>query len=115
MSILWKSTQRARTQHQCSACNRTINPGETYQRQRVLPPTADDPFTYKGCAHCTAFVDLYLTDFCPDPYDGWYREDVEEWEPQTDAAREHKRRWLIKWKHGRDLYPVPTAEAEVTS
>lgn len=106
--ILWDTEPVARQFHECSACSRTIEPGEKYRRARII---ADDPFTYKECAHCRAFVALYLNDFCPDPYDGWYPEDVEEWEPQTDAAREHRRRFLIRWQHGRDLYPIPTAVA----
>lgn len=107
-SVIWESEPVARQHHACSSCERAINPGEKYLRQWLVGD--DGPFTYKACEHCRAFVSLYLNDFCPDPYEGWLPEDVEEWEPNTDAAREHRRRFLIGWRHGRDLYPVPTAE-----
>lgn len=108
MEVIWDETPTARTYHECGGCGRTINPGETYLRQRIVG--YDGPYTYKACAHCRAFVRLYLNDFCPDSDEGWYQEDVEEWVPNTDQAREHRRQFLIGWRHGRDLYPVPTVE-----
>jgi len=116
VSILWESTPVARKHHACTSCGRTINPGEQYRRVRAVSYDADNPFTCKECAHCRAFVKMYLNDFCPDPSEGWYHEDVEEWEPASESACEHRRRFLIGWRHGRDLYPVPTLEdAQVTT
>jgi hypothetical protein len=107
--ILWDATYTARKHHECSSCGRAINPGENYRRAWVVG--FDESFTYKECAHCQAFVAFYLKEFCPDyDGDGWYPSDVEGWEPETDAAREHRRRFLIGWRHGRDLYPVPGQE-----
>jgi hypothetical protein len=107
--ILWDTEPVARQHHECTSCGRTINPGEKYLRVRIV--SEDHPFTCKECAHCRAFVGLYLHDFCPDTYEGWHPEDVEQWEPETDEAKEHRRRFLIGWQHGRDLYPVPTLGA----
>lgn len=108
VQVLWETKPTARQHHTCTSCGRPINPGETYWRTRLIGD--DGPYTCKSCEHCTAFVALYLYDFCPDPHEGWYAEDVEEWEPDTDVACEHKRRFLIQWRHGRDLYPIPGAE-----
>lgn len=105
MDVLWDETPTARTHHECSGCGRTINPGETYRRMRIVGD--DGPYTHKQCAHCRAFITLYINEFCPDPSDGWYPEDIQEWEPDTDVAKEHRRRFFIGWRHGRDLYPVP--------
>ena len=110
MTVIWDEAPKARIHHTCSSCGRTINPDEIYRRTRIVGE--DGPFTDKRCEHCSAFVKLYIEQFCPDPYEGWLPEDIEEWHPNTDIAREHKRQWLIGWKHGRDFYPVPTAEAK---
>ncbi|OAN26772.1 hypothetical protein A4X20_30435 [Mycolicibacterium iranicum] len=67
----------------------------------------DGPYTDKQCAHCRAFVALYIDQFCPDSEDGWYPEDIQEWEPTDAVAREYKRQFLVGWRHGRDLYAVP--------
>jgi predicted RNA-binding Zn-ribbon protein involved in translation (DUF1610 family) len=110
MTVLWESEPVARVHHICTSCGRTINPGEKYRRVRVIGDDTGDPFTHKGCEHCRAFVDLYIDEFSPDPHEGWTDDDVHEWEPDTPEAAEHKRRWSIGWRHGRDLYPVPGTE-----
>lgn len=105
MNILWDETPTARTSHRCDACGRAINPGETYRRMRIVGD--DGPYTHKQCAHCRAFINLYIDEFCLDRWEGWYREEIDEWEPVTDVARELKRQFFIGWRHDRDLYPVP--------
>jgi len=109
--ILWESKPVARIHHECTSCSRWINPGEQYERTRVIDNDSGDPFTHKMCEHCQAFVHLYIDDFCYDPHEGWNNDDIDEWEPATPQAIEHKRRWSIGWRHGRDLYPVPGTEA----
>lgn len=109
--ILWESEHRARKHHVCTCCDRTINPGETYLRTRLVHPDADAPYTHKTCAHCRAFIKLYVDDFCPDPHEGWTEDDIDQWKPDAPEAVEHKRRWWVGWRHGRDLYPVPGAGA----
>lgn len=106
--VLWTSRPVARVHHVCESCGRTINPGEPYRRDRGL--CEGEPYTWKECQHCIAFVSLYFGEFGYEG-EGWTADAVEEWEPSTDLAREHKRRWSIGWRHGRDLYPVPTVEA----
>lgn len=48
--VLHDRNQKARKEHKCSECYRTIQRGETYNVQRcVFDGQAD---TYKTCAHC---------------------------------------------------------------
>lgn len=104
-TILWESTPKARKLHLCSCCGRFINRGEEYDRARILGD--DGPYTWKQCAHCCAFMWLYVGDIAYDLHEGYTTEDIQEWEPATPEAREHKRRWAVGWRHGGDLYPVP--------
>lgn len=94
----------ARTYHTCGGCRRTISPGETYRRSTYVGD--DGIYRFKECVHCEAFMSMYGSQI---DYDGdgisWW--DIDEWEPETPAAVEHKRRWSIGWRHGRDLYPIP--------
>lgn len=106
VEVLWEETPTARQHHECSTCGRTINPGEQYRRTRCIFD-GEAPYTVKECAHCRAFLRLYLDQICPDPYDGWTEDDLTEWQPATPEAVEHKRRWSIGWRRGRDLYPIP--------
>ena len=41
---------KAKKQHRCSCCRRTINPGESYTKEAG---TGDGFWTTKGCSHCT--------------------------------------------------------------
>lgn len=107
VQVLWEETPVARRHHECSVCGRTINPGEQYRRSRCIHPDVDAPYTFKECPHCQTFLTLYLPEFEPDHDWGYTAEDIEEWEPSTPEATEHKRRWSIGWRHGRDLYPIP--------
>lgn len=111
VEVLWDTSPVARVHHECTSCGRAINPGETYRRTRCLSVDVDAPYTVKECAHCRAFFALYLDEFCLDSWDGWTADDIEEWAPATPEAVEHKRRWSIGWRHGRDLYPVPGEES----
>lgn len=54
-TVLDNVTPVARKQHRCSVCYRTIEPGETYRRQRVI--TDDGPDVWKSCAHCDRVFD----------------------------------------------------------
>lgn len=111
--VLWETTPVARKHHECTFCGRAINPGETYRRTRSISIDSDAPYTLKTCAHCDAFIKLYVGEFSDPDFvmEGYTEEDVEAWEPSTPEAVEHKRRWSIGWRHGRDLYPIPEAVA----
>lgn len=98
----------ARTHHTCDDCGRAINPGEKYLRSFVIDDCGR--FTWKRCAHCRAFLHLYCDQINPAWWDeGIGDDDIHAWEPNTSVAVEHKRRRLIGWRHGRDLYPIPTS------
>lgn len=95
----------ARKHHSCDDCGRTVNPGEKYMRQFVIGDYG--PYRWKRCAHCRAFLSLYSDEIDPYGDEGIDDEIIRDWEPATPEAVEHKRRRLIGWRHGRDLYPVP--------
>lgn len=50
--------RRARTEHRCTECNRTIEPGETYRFWTVVGGDADGWLTSKMCAHCWGTIEL---------------------------------------------------------
>lgn len=106
VNILSDETPTARTYHKCSMCGRTISPGEQYRRTGIIGDNG--LYTFKECAHCEAFCALYAAEFTFDRWEGYNAVDVQEWEPNTPEAVELRRRFLIGWRHGRDLYPVPT-------
>lgn len=107
MSVIWDSEPVARKPHRCEDCDRRIDPGELYLRQRVIGD--DGPYTWKRCAHCRAFIALYHDEMVSDWYEGIGPDDISEWEPGTPASREHKRQWMGKWRVDGKLYPIPTA------
>lgn len=109
MSILVLSDEhhKARTDHLCDMCGRTINPGETYRRQRNI--WEDGPYTWKECEHCEALLRAY-PEIIGDYYD--YDEGIgswvlEEWKPSTAEGVEHRRQWLARWRDDGELLPVP--------
>lgn len=108
--ILWSSEPTARKQHSCECCGRRIEPGEKYLRVRGV--SEGDPYTWKECRHCRAFVRLYATEFAYDWHEGWTVDDIREWEPETPEAIEHKRQWAGIWRtEDGELYSEPrTAE-----
>ena len=111
-TVIWSSRPKARKQHVCENCGRVIDRGEVYKRLRALDEDGD-PYTWKECAHCSAFVTLYIDDFA-DRYEGFCQDDIREWEPYTDEAAEHKRQWMNKWHNDDgDLYPIPAGTTDV--
>lgn len=50
MTFYTDTHPRARTEHQCDDCHRTIRPGETYRRGVGMDGTA--AWTWKECAQC---------------------------------------------------------------
>ena len=97
---------RARTDHVCSDCGRTIGPGETYRHSVVFHDGTVG--TWKDCAHCEALVDLY--DIAWDGgYDDvriheWATDGHDDWSKVRDAAG-----YLMRWRtRSGTLLPVPS-------
>jgi hypothetical protein len=75
--VLASENPVARKEHRCQLCNRTIEPGERYNRQRNIGD--DGPYVFKACAHCHAYVRLAdIAGYCDD---GYTADDVWEYEP----------------------------------
>lgn len=122
--VLSETHPRARIEHQCGECQRTITPGETYHRWACLDE--GDFTTYKMCDHCRAVVTVgsSLTG-CPEQWfwgmildhqdgDGGFVADIIR---HDDLPRRHviqMLRYVVLsrqgWRdrHG-DLVPVPEA------
>lgn len=106
--LLSSSSRKARKEHQCDECSRTIQQGEIYLVEGTL--WEDEKQTHKTCAHCLVVRD-WLTKECSGfLYEG-IREDI------IDHAREDGYGFGVlrlavgidnKWKRkdGR-LFPVP--------
>lgn len=98
----------ARIMHRCELCARLIQPGERYNRQRLIGD--DGPYVFKDCAHCEATVKI-LNEIEGDWYDsefGYSTYDLAELEPSTIQAARLKIMWKRQWRRrDRDLYPVP--------
>ena len=98
----------ARIMHRCDLCLRLIQPGERYNRQRIIGD--DGPYVFKDCAHCSAAVkildrvegDWYDSDF------GYSSFDLADFEPTTIETARLKVMWRRQWRRrDRALYPIP--------
>jgi hypothetical protein len=116
-------TQRARKPHQCEECQRTIEPGETYDR--YAGTYEDQFFTFVSCAHCDVLraaiqkVDSWFWEGAFGGVGEWFAQNmIRECQPAlTDFAtglrvvrmgRQFNRQWEAP---GGDLEPVPAAAA----
>lgn len=71
VNLLGEATHKARKQHRCAECRRSIEPGETYHVDRYI---FEGKLTHhKTCAHCMV-VRGWLQDECG----GWVYTGVEE-------------------------------------
>ena len=115
IQVVSSTRPRARIEHRCSNCGRTIAADEVYRRAFLIGD-GGDPWVWKECVHCAAFVALYLDQFAPwADVDGYDDESIREWEPDTDEAAEHRRQWLARWRDGVGaLVPVPTGAVDGT-
>lgn len=104
------SWPRARKEHKCSDCGRTIRPGETYRRGVGFDGTA---WSWKECQHCEYALNRYDL-----AWDGEYNaDDFAEWASDGDCrdvqeARDmagYRKRWTTA---GGNLWPLP-ADVEV--
>lgn len=70
-----ESTQKARKEHRCGECGRTISPGEVYHK--VFGVQDGDPFSGKWCSHCNVAKD-WLWENCGGSILGMIEEDIRE-------------------------------------
>ena len=122
--LLDSGTRRARKEHRCGECRRTIGKGERYQFWVTVAPDIE---TEKMCAHCWATIDVgAVMAGCPT---SWYWGRVFDMDPDNggflgDIAVNHEltprqRAWVRlccyrggvrKWRDpSGGLYPVPVA------
>lgn len=100
--------RRARIQHSCRMCMRTIDPGEIY---RHVSYVYDGRITmWKECAHCTSAVrslDLWAM---ADGDEGIGPSDFEAFEPETIAQARVLIGWRGQWRRkDGSLREVPDA------
>lgn len=120
MSLLLSTAHpRARIDHRCDTCGRTVHCGEIYSRAFLIGECG--PYLWKECGHCEAFVALYLDQFAPwaDDDEGYDGDCIRDWEPTTPLAIEHQRQWRAQWRDDTGalagaLVPVPNASREGT-
>lgn len=105
-TVLHESTPRARKLHRCDLCNRDIDAGETYHRQRSIYD--GEPYVFKGCGHCMALVRVI-----DESHDYWYDDGyTADSLSEVDPANMREARFLVQWRRKwrrRDggLYPAP--------
>lgn len=77
VTVLHRTKPKARKEHQCSSCYRTITVGEVYERQDNVFDGAR--YAYLICEHCRAITNRVL-DLIPDYWceDGFSEETISE-------------------------------------
>lgn len=102
MSDWVRTHSRARKEHICTLCRRTIAPGEVYMRGVGFDGGA---WTWKECAHCEAFFTFINDHFGEYEYSA---DLANEWQARTLAELRVKVQWLKRWTRGDGaLYPLP--------
>lgn len=105
--VLHDRHQKARKEHKCSECNRTIGMGETYNVQRTVFDGQAD--SYKTCEHCQVMKSWLQKECGGYLYQGVY-EDIDQHRLEgygfgvVRLASGMRARW--KRKDGR-LFPIP--------
>lgn len=115
-TVLHSRQQRARLQHQCTECRRTIEPGESYLAERTV--FDGDAMSHKICAHCQRVRD-YLIDHCGGWLYGGLHEDISGhyYGSTSNDAGEREVRLLsigmsARWRRADgSLWPVPRANS----
>ena len=125
--LIEKGERKARKEHECRGCRRTIRPGERYRYWTEKDEYDDKPHTSKMCAHCWATIDV-CADFthCPrawywdtiyemDADDGGFLGDILVNHELTRRQRAfvrlcaHRGRKTPRWTaNDGTLYPVPS-------
>lgn len=103
----------ARKAHRCDLCDRTIQPGETYESSTNI--WEGSFLTWKACGHCCVMIALLYaardSGFDPNNDEGYDSDSVREWEPGTPAYLRLKALWQMQWtRRDGTLHPVPCKE-----
>lgn len=95
---------KARREHRCSDCGRTIRVGEKYRRGVGMDNGT--AWTWKECLHCQAIVPLVVDG---DFFEEGYGDDTfTAWEPSSVPHLRLKALWRKRWQRADGgLYPVP--------
>jgi hypothetical protein len=95
IETLTHKNRKARKEHECRLCWRTINPGETYNFQ--VHVDCGDLWTWKQCAHCSAMAEIIdLSSWC-DPDEGYNHFSTWEYEPKSIAEARLIVCWRNRW------------------
>lgn len=108
-TVIASENPKARIEHRCGLCGRTIQPGEHYNRQRNIGDAG--PYVFKACAHCHALTRLTTAVDAANWWgEGYTADDIAEWRPDTVWEARYRAQWRRRWRRrDGDLYPIPTA------
>ena len=110
METLTSVLRKARVSHVCELCGRLIEAGETYRYQVNV---FDCIYTWKCCVHCDELMKIlwHCDPWSFDRDEGFSRDAVGEWEPETIGQLRLKVYWNLKWrKRDGTLREVPVLE-----
>ena len=107
MTFFADTHPKARTEHQCQLCARTIRPGETYRRGAGMDGLT--AWTWIECTHCDVLLQWLLRiDALWNGDEGYSQESVVEWEPENLSDLRLKACWCRQWtRRDGSLMPVP--------
>lgn len=114
--VLQSAMRKARKEHRCSECRRTIQPGEQYQYDVTLYEGSMD--TNKTCAHCMV-ARAWLLENCGGYIYGEVIEEVQEHGeeyrqlriPLYRVAAAARRKWQ---RFGGGLMPIPAPPPNIS-
>lgn len=94
---------KARKEHTCELCGRTIRIGENYHRYDGI--YEDRAMAWKECQHCAAAIREFGIEGWED---GVGPDDMHEWEPRNVTELRNKVYYRRRWQRPNgDLYPLP--------
>ena len=91
---------KARKDHTCSTCFRTISKGETYSRQFCV--FDGRAYAWKQCLHCEAMIPYIDYDYT------FSEDDYQCWEPSNIKELRVRVHFNKRWRNSAgELYPIP--------
>lgn len=92
--LLAEDTVTARKAHRCDDCSITIEPGETYTRQKCLSDGQID--TWKRCTPCAGIARVVFDYWEKFDDDGIGPDDFEEWAREEQAKDPRALAYLVR-------------------